>query len=63
MVDPFDIAYEDSVSSDTGFAYDGEPAMTWDEDPSEWVDFPEPCDWRDYECLDLSDCAAEMLGE
>jgi hypothetical protein len=42
MVDLEDIAYEDSVSSDTGFAFDGEPAMTWEEDPSQYVDFPEP---------------------
>ena len=42
MVDLEDIAYEDSVSSDTGFAFDGEPAVTWEEDPTQHVDFPEP---------------------
>ena len=62
-IDFDDVAYEDSVSSDTGFAFDGEPVMTWEEDPSQWADFPEPSDYRDYELLDACDCAAEMLGE
>lgn len=41
-IDYEDVQYEDSVSSDTGGAFDGEPAMTWEEDPSQYVDFPAP---------------------
>jgi hypothetical protein len=57
MPDFEDVAYEDSVSSDT-----------YDEDPSdvlwEWEDdFTAPEDSRDYEMWPLEDCAAENYGE
>lgn len=54
FIDFDDVAYEDSVSSDT---YDESEAL-WEYEDA----FMAPDDSRDYELLDACDCAAEMLG-
>lgn len=61
MIDPEDIAYEDSVSSETyDYEEDEEGPYNWFSNVS-CISYEE--DSRDYETWSPEDCVAENVGE